>query len=93
MRGATAHDWPVEILTGGALSSRWAARRLPPAYPKRQRCRGISNNIKTIDGLILWLLSSRHSLSFDLGSAWPVWHAVQNRCGADATRIEIFRQD
>src|SRR5262249_39993110 len=40
--------------------------------------------------LILWLLSSRHSLSFDLGSAWPVWHAVQNRCGADATRIEIF---
>jgi hypothetical protein len=34
-----------EILAGGALSARWAARRLPPAYPTRSS-RGISNNIK-----------------------------------------------
>src|SRR5215469_2325959 len=34
--------------------------------------RGIPVDKPTIDGLILWLLSSRHSLSFDLGSAWPV---------------------
>ena len=38
------------------------------------------------------LLSSRHSLSFDLGSALPVCHAVQNRCGADATGSKSFCQ-
>jgi hypothetical protein len=42
--------------------------------------------------LYFGFVSSRHSLGFDLGSAWPVCHAVQNRCGAAATRIEIFCQ-
>jgi len=37
---------------------------------------------------ILWLVGAgRGTLSFDLGSAWPVCHAMQDRCGADATRI------
>src|SRR5262245_19455920 len=39
--------------------------------------------------LYFGFVSSRHSLSFDLES---VSHAVQNQCGAAATRIEIFRQ-
>ena len=42
--------------------------------------------------LYFGLRSSRHSLSFDLGSAWPVCHVVQNRCGADATGSKSFCQ-
>ena len=42
--------------------------------------------------LYFGLLNSRHSLSFDLGSVWPVCHAVQHRCGADATGSKSFCQ-
>jgi hypothetical protein len=77
-------------------SPRKQARRIPEVNRSAPRSDqlylwiyGITQRLKA---LYFGFGSSRYCLSFDLGSARPVCHVVQNRCGAAATRIEIFRQ-